>query len=74
MDRLTVVRSLTHPFPLHGTVYATTGIPDVDTKIEAQPRHKRQWPFIGSLVDYFEERQSPGAAAEMPRNIVAARS
>ena len=32
------------------TVYATTGIADVDTKIEAQPRHKRQWPFIGSLV------------------------
>ena len=25
MDRLTVVRSLTHPYPLHGTVYATTG-------------------------------------------------
>src|SRR3954465_7430031 len=22
MDRLTVVRSLTHPYPLHGTVYA----------------------------------------------------
>ena len=36
MDRLTVVRSLTHPYPLHGTVYATTGIPDVDTRIESQ--------------------------------------
>src|SRR5205814_10503200 len=45
MDRLTAVRSLTHPFPLHGTVYATTGIPDVDTKIESLPRHQRQWPF-----------------------------
>src|SRR5262249_38399831 len=33
MDRLTVVRSLTHPYPLHGTVYATTGIPEVDTRI-----------------------------------------
>ena len=39
MDRLTVVRSLTHPYPLHGTVYATTGIPDVDTRIESQRRH-----------------------------------
>src|ERR1700741_4368303 len=55
MDRLTVVRSLTHPYPLHGTVYATTGIPEVDTKIESQPRNKRQWPFIGSLVDYLED-------------------
>jgi hypothetical protein len=70
MDRLTVVRSLNHPYPLHGTVYATTGIPDVDTGIEAQPRHKRQWPFIGSLVEFMEERR-PGAQRrpEIPRNI-----
>lgn len=55
MDRLTVVRSLTHPYPLHGTVYATTGIPEVDTKIEAIPRHPRQWPYIGSVVDYLAD-------------------
>jgi hypothetical protein len=67
MDRLTVVRSLTHPYPLHGTVYALTGIPDVDTKIESQPRHQRQWPFIGSLVDYIADQQ--GATTEVPRNI-----
>ena len=69
MDRLTVVRSLTHPYPLHGTVYATSGIPEVDTKIEAQPRHKRQWPFIGSLVDYFDDRRTGGKLPEMPRNV-----
>lgn len=69
MDRLTVVRSLTHPYALHGTVYATTGIPDVDTSIEAQPRHKRQWPFIGSIVDYLDERQAGGRRPEVPRNI-----
>lgn len=69
MDRLTVVRSLTHPYPLHGTVYATTGIPDVDTKIESQPRHRRQWPFIGSLVNYFEDRRTGVSMPEMPRNV-----
>lgn len=69
MDRLTVVRSLSHPYPLHGTVYATTGIPDVDTKIEAQPRNKRQWPYIGSLVDYIEDQRRKGDRPEMPRNI-----
>ena len=69
MDRLTVVRSLTHPFPLHGTVYATTGIPDVDTKIESQPRHKRQWPFMGSLVDYLEDKRSAGKLPDVPRNV-----
>ena len=69
MDRLTVVRSLTHPYPLHGTVYATTGIPEVDTKIEAIPRHPRQWPFIGSIVDYLDDQRQGGALPEMPRNV-----
>jgi hypothetical protein len=69
MDRLTVVRSLTHPYPLHGTVYAMSGIPEVDTKIEAKPRDPRQWPFIGSVVDYLEDRRAGGRLPAMPRNI-----
>jgi hypothetical protein len=69
MDRLTVVRSLTHPYPLHGTVYAMTGIPDVDTRIEARPRDPRQWPFIGSVVDYLDDRRSGGRRPAVPRNV-----
>lgn len=69
MDRLTVVRSLTHPYPLHGTVYAMTGIPDVDTKIEAKPRDPRQWPFIGSVVDYLENQRAGGKPPTVPRNV-----
>jgi Protein of unknown function (DUF1501) len=69
MDRLTIVRSLTHPYPLHGTVYATTGIPDVDTKIESLPRDKRQWPFIGSIVDYLADQKGADKMPPMPRNI-----
>ena len=69
MDRLTVVRSLTHPYPLHGTVYATTGIPEVDTKIEAIPRHPSQWPFIGSIVDYLDDQRQGGDLPAMPRNV-----
>jgi Protein of unknown function (DUF1501) len=69
MDRLTVVRSLTHPYPLHGTVYAMTGIPEVDTKIEAKPRDPRQWPFIGSVVDYLEDRHGGSRLPPVPRNV-----
>jgi hypothetical protein len=69
MDRLTVVRSLTHPYPLHGTVYATSGIPDVDTKIESMPRHKRQWPYFGSILDYLEDQRTGGVLPAMPRNV-----
>src|SRR3954470_5348883 len=69
MDRLTVVRSLTHPYPLHGTAYAMTGIPEVDTRIEAKPRDPRQWPFIGSVVDYLDDRRAGGRMPAVPRNV-----
>jgi len=69
MDRVTLVRSMTHPYPLHGTVYAMTGIPKVDTKIEFRVRDPRQWPFIGSIVDYLGHQSSSGAMPEVPRNI-----
>ncbi len=69
MDRLTVVRSLTHPYPLHGTVYAMTGIPQVDTRIESKPRDPRQWPFIGSIVDYIEDRRAGNKMPAVPRNV-----
>ncbi len=68
LDRTTIVRSMVHPYPLHGTVYAMSGIPNVDTKIEAKPRHPRQWPFIGSVVDYLAERNGE-PTPNVPRNI-----
>jgi len=52
MDRLTVVRSLTHPYPIHGVAYALTGTPEIDIPMELNPRDGRHWPFIGSVVDY----------------------
>ena len=52
LDRVTVVRSLTHPFPLHGVPYAITGEPVVVAKDETK-RDASRWPFIGSIVDYF---------------------
>lgn len=77
VDRLTIVRSLTHRYALHGTNYALSGIPEVDTTIEAQPRNPRQWPFVGSIVDWTHERreqlrlagQKESAPPSIPRNI-----
>ncbi|MBM4069360.1 MAG: DUF1501 domain-containing protein [Planctomycetes bacterium] len=69
MDRVTVVRSLTHPYPLHGVAYAVTGIPTYTPALETVPRDTRHWPFIGSIVDYLEERRSSGALPPMPRNV-----
>jgi hypothetical protein len=52
MDRVTVVRSMTHPYPIHGVAYATTGVPMIDVPMELNPHDTRHWPFIGSVVDW----------------------
>ena len=69
MDRVTVVRSMTHPYPVHGVAYAVSGIPTYTPDLETRPRDPRHWPFIGSVVDYLEERRTRQAVPAVPRNI-----
>jgi uncharacterized protein DUF1501 len=69
MDRVTVVRSMTHPYPLHCVAYVVSGIPTYSTDLEARARDARHWPFVGSIVDYLEERRTRHAAPAVPRNI-----
>jgi hypothetical protein len=68
MDRMTVVRSMTHPYPIHGVAYATTGVPTIDIPMELNPRDGRHYPFVGSVVDYLG-RQSGGRPRQIPDNI-----
>jgi hypothetical protein len=67
MDKVTVVRSMTHPYPLHGVAYATTAIPEIDAPMELSPRDGRHWPFIGSVVSYLEDQRK--AKSNVPHNI-----
>ncbi len=69
MDRVTVVRSVTHPYPQHGVAYAVSGIPTYTPELETRPRDSRHWPFIGSLVDYLDSRRTGVAVPLMPRNV-----
>jgi hypothetical protein len=69
MDRVTVVRSMTHPYPEHGVAYAVSGIPTYTPELETRPRDARHWPYIGSVVDYVEERRFGSAAPAIPRNL-----
>ena len=69
MDRVTVVRSLTHPYPEHGVAYAVSGIPTYTPALETRPRDAKHWPFIGSIVDYLEEKRTGVRAPPVPRNI-----
>jgi hypothetical protein len=68
MDRTTVVRSMTHPFPIHGTAFSVTSTPILDTPMQDNPRDARHWPFIGSIVDYLDERRGE-PATDVPRNV-----
>ena len=65
MDQVTVVRSMTHPYPLHCLAYAVSGLPTYSTDLETRARDSRHWPFIGSVVDYLEQKNT----APIPRNI-----
>lgn len=69
IDRTTVVRSMTHPYPVHGVAYATTGLPTPEGGVEVNPRDSRHWPFLGSVVDYLDGQRRPGEVPEVPRNI-----
>ncbi|HEX3150970.1 MAG TPA: DUF1501 domain-containing protein [Gemmataceae bacterium] len=67
LDRVTVLRSLTHPFPIHGTSFALTSVPFTDLTLESVHRDSRQWPFVGSVIDHLAERN--GARTDVPRNL-----
>lgn len=67
LDQVTVLRSLTHNSPIHGTAFAFTGVPTTDLPLEGNVRDSRHWPFVGSVVDYLGAKADPKTPA-VPRN------
>lgn len=69
-DRVTFLRSMTHPYNIHSTAYSITGTPTVDIPMELGPYDSRHWPFFGSVLDYLQQQKNPQAPPpEVPRNI-----
>jgi hypothetical protein len=69
MDKVTVLRSLTHPYPIHGVAYATSGVPQIDVPMELNPHDARHWPFIGSVVEYLTAAKGRARPQAAPTNI-----
>ena len=78
IDRATVIRSMTHPYPIHGTAYSVTSTPTLVGAMQDNPKDPRHWPFIGSVVDYLDRKRAAAAGdraadavaqAAVPRNI-----
>lgn len=71
MDRVTVVRSLTHPWNFHGMQYATTGSPEGSVPLEETLGHPQHQPFLGSVVNYFDQqRRGPKPHGAIPDNLM----
>jgi hypothetical protein len=68
-DRLTVVRSMTHEYPIHCCAYVMTGMPTYSIPLESNPRAPEHWPYLGSVVDYLDGRRLGQASPSFPRNI-----
>ncbi len=71
--RSRVIRSVSHPYPIHGVAYATTGIPRIDIPMELNPRDPSHWPFIGSvgrLHRWATAARARASGASIPRNLV----
>lgn len=68
-DRLTVVRSMTHEYPIHCCAYVMTGMPTYGIPLETAPRSPEHWPFMGSVVDYLDARRTGETSPDLPRNI-----
>ncbi len=68
MDRTTVIRSMTHKYPIHGVAYALTGVPTIDVAMELSPQDSKHWPYFGSVVDYLDARQESKLPV-IPRNM-----
>ena len=68
-DRLTVVRSMTHEYPIHCCAYVMTGMPTYSIPLETSPRDPQQWPFMGSVVDYLDGQRTGERSPSLSRNI-----
>lgn len=70
MDRVTLIRSLNHPWNFHGMQYATTGLPQGTIPIEETQMHAEQWPFLGSVYAYLDhEKHGPKPRGSVPDNV-----
>jgi len=71
LDRVTVVRSMTHPTPIHNVANTVTGIRQTDVPMELNQRDPRHWPFFGSVVDYLDTTAGGRHGNPLiPRNVI----
>lgn len=69
LDRVTLIRSMSHPHPIHGVAYAVTGIDRVDIPMELNRHDTRHWPYFGSVLDYLDDQDRRTRLPDVPRTV-----
>jgi uncharacterized protein (DUF1501 family) len=68
-DRVTLLRSMCHPFNIHSAAYTLTGVPVVDIPMEVNAYDPRHWPCFGSVLHYLDKPHASAGGAALPHNI-----
>ncbi|MBS0206895.1 MAG: DUF1501 domain-containing protein [Planctomycetes bacterium] len=69
VDRLAIVRSMTHDHNNHSNLYTLTGFPALDFTSETNPRDGRHHPFFGSVLDYLGNHVEQAGPRALPQNM-----
>jgi hypothetical protein len=71
LDKVTVVRSLSHPWNFHGMMWATTGVPESNIPLEETQKHASHLPYVGSVFTFLEQqRHGPKPQGAVPDNVI----
>jgi len=70
MDRVTLIRSMSHKYPIHGVAYAVTGTGQTDIPMELNRKDGRHWPYFGCVLDRLDDLDRPRSAPPaVPRTV-----
>lgn len=69
VDRMAIVRSMTHEYNNHSNLYTLSGSPAIDFSSETNPLDGRHHPFFGSVLDYLADQSGTAGPREVPRDI-----
>ena len=69
VDRMALVRSMTHDHNNHSNLYTLTGAPALDFSSETNPLDTRHRPFFGSVLDYLADHSGTEGPSDVPSNI-----
>ena len=69
LDKVSLIRSLSHPYPIHGVAYAVTGRAHVNIPMELNRKDNRHWPYFGSVLDYLERNENAFGLPAIPRTV-----